>query len=271
MAVQNDDTIVTKGDLKNLYADKIAPYLGANMQLQVGAKDYYSTDEKVVGVWTNGKPLYQKTIDLGAISANAWNDESIPLANVDMIMKLAFVGVQTSGRFVSEFYRNSGDMLTQWILKMPSDTYPMSLCLTTTSLSHRYVTLQYTKTTDTANSAATTVGCYDSTRPDQWLENTEIYFGNGLYGIRKTGSMNMTKQAHNNVDCGVTAATFVDQGGHWKANANYDYPFGCSWSGNSSSSIAWIDHNSSNQLKLAFWPEANITNSAYDVWVLYRK
>ena len=37
MAIQNDNTLVTKGDLKSLYTDKIAPYLG-------GGISYYYTD-----------------------------------------------------------------------------------------------------------------------------------------------------------------------------------------------------------------------------------
>ena len=37
MAIQNDNTLVTKGDLKELYTDKIAPYLG-------GGISYYHTD-----------------------------------------------------------------------------------------------------------------------------------------------------------------------------------------------------------------------------------
>ena len=37
MAIQNDNTLVTKGDLKELYTDKIAPYLG-------GGINYYHTD-----------------------------------------------------------------------------------------------------------------------------------------------------------------------------------------------------------------------------------
>lgn len=108
----------------------------------------YSTNEQIVGKWIDGKPLYQKTVDLGAISANTWNDGTILIPDVDMIMKVDFVAIQNSGRYVSEYYRTSNDMLTQWILKLPSDTYPMELCLTTTALTHRYVTIRYTKTTD---------------------------------------------------------------------------------------------------------------------------
>ena len=61
MAIQDDNTILSKGDLK-AYHQKILPYLGGNMMMSTNVSDHYSTDEKVVGVWTDGKPLYQKTI-----------------------------------------------------------------------------------------------------------------------------------------------------------------------------------------------------------------
>ena len=60
MAIQNDNTILCKGDLK-AYHEKILPYLGGNFMLGTNVSDYYSTDEKIVGVWTNGKPIYKKT------------------------------------------------------------------------------------------------------------------------------------------------------------------------------------------------------------------
>ena len=61
MAVKDDNTLITKGDLKKFYS-KILPYMGGNYVFNtLGTKDYYSEDEKVIGVWTDGKPVYQKT------------------------------------------------------------------------------------------------------------------------------------------------------------------------------------------------------------------
>ena len=61
MAVKNDNTLITKGDLKKFY-NKILPYMGGNYVFNtLGTKDYYSEDEKVIGVWTDGKPVYQGT------------------------------------------------------------------------------------------------------------------------------------------------------------------------------------------------------------------
>lgn len=264
MAIQDDNTVVTKGDLKNLYANKIAPYLGANVQLSIGAGDYYDATERIVGVWL-GKPLYQKIIT-GTTPSSSREITISGFSNIDFI-------------YIDKFLVSNGTYRTNlsydgiWV-DIKENGSEIYCKVTDTALwANKAFTavICYTKSTDTANSAATTVGCYDPTRPDQWLENTEIYFGNGLYGYRATGAMNMPKQTHSNVNCGVTATKFVNQGGHWTANDSYDYPFGCTWSGNGSSTIAWIDRSDSNQLKLAFWPDTNLTNATYDVWVLYRK
>ena len=50
MAVKDDSTLITKGDLKKFY-NKILPYMGGNYVFNtLGTKDYYSEDEKVIGV-----------------------------------------------------------------------------------------------------------------------------------------------------------------------------------------------------------------------------
>ena len=85
MAIQSDETLVTKGDLKTLYTDKILPYLGGNMMMQTGVSDYYSEDEKVVGIWTDGKPVYQKTIVTNTGSSGN-TTYSIASWNIDKII-----------------------------------------------------------------------------------------------------------------------------------------------------------------------------------------
>ena len=62
MAIQNDNTLVTKGDLKELYTDKIAPYLG-------GGINYYHTDRTGEEL----KTAYLKLASDQSIAANAQN------------------------------------------------------------------------------------------------------------------------------------------------------------------------------------------------------
>ena len=56
----HSDEVVTKEYLANFYLE-ILPYLGSSLIVKTGASDYLSTDEKIVGVFIDGKPLYQKS------------------------------------------------------------------------------------------------------------------------------------------------------------------------------------------------------------------
>ena len=68
--ITNTDAVVTESKLTEFYED-IKPYLGCPAYLtSEGTSDYYSTDEKVIGRWTDGKPLYQKTISCGTLPNN---------------------------------------------------------------------------------------------------------------------------------------------------------------------------------------------------------
>ena len=86
MAVKDDSTLITKGDLKKFY-NKILPYMGGNYVFNtLGTKDYYSEDEKVIGVWTDGKPLYRKVVT-GNITANSQSLFKVN-ENVDVMVSI---------------------------------------------------------------------------------------------------------------------------------------------------------------------------------------
>lgn len=56
------DKLATKDDLKEMY-NRIYPYLGGMPEMvanKFSKGDLYSTDEKMIGQWIDGKPLYQK-------------------------------------------------------------------------------------------------------------------------------------------------------------------------------------------------------------------
>lgn len=134
-----------------------------------GADNYppliYSDEEREVGVWRDGKPLYQKTIAVQSNgSDNGREYYDISSLNVDSIISL--YGYAKDGlfnRFIPYVYRSDN-----------SDTVSESVCIfyriSTTSLEivHRgkdygvgYLIIQYTKTTDTPGSGTwTTQGGY---------------------------------------------------------------------------------------------------------------
>ena len=119
-------------------------YTGGNVKVQ---PVIYSTDEREIGVWTDGKPLYQKTIYCGATGGYETTvSVNHDISNID---KFIFIfGCFGDGEPVptvnggSDYIRLSADSTKIYIKYKDSwETH--------TDIS---VTIQYTKTTDTPGS-----------------------------------------------------------------------------------------------------------------------
>ena len=288
MAIQNDNTLVTKGDLKNLYSNKILPYLGGNFALATNVSDYYSTDEKIVGIWKDGKPLYQRSFDIGTESSTGMKNYTLNVANVDYAM------LDFSHSFL---YSKSGSTVTETLpLMIVWDTVSsggFTLVPQTSSVKLQWyrkawqnlpaiVTIQYTKTTDSAGSAATTPGCYDLNRPDLWPTNQEIFFGNGLYGYRAKGNFTATAPGSTfilNLVANAANFTIVNTGGSAKVTnsggSTVMRMFGVNWSSseNKPTAVTLIDRGTNNYLRFQamFVTDKATTSNTYDVWVTYTK
>lgn len=104
---------------------------------------HYSTNEQVIGTWVDGKPLYEKTWDLGSsgltISYNSWTASNIPKAGIEVIA-YARATNQTGGAYF-------GDVM---VSRETDNTYISFQTARNNNNTEviRYVTLQYTKTTD---------------------------------------------------------------------------------------------------------------------------
>lgn len=275
MAVQNDNTILKKADLK-AYHERIAPMLGGTFMVGTNVSDYYSTAEKVVGVWTDGKPIYQRTvivtsdfgtnhfIDCYPETLVSFNDtikksngsdtyETCNFWNSASDFQFGYSGRSSDGRLYMRVMAPSGVLAS--ILEV------------------RY-TIQYTKTTDAAGSATTTPGAYDINFPNTWPVNQEIFFGNGLYGYRATGTVASTANARDVTQLFEIPANltnpFVSQGGSWiRDDNNVAISFGASDSNGYSSNI---NYNGANGHVALISTSANArTNAPYDIWITYTK
>ena len=120
----------------------------------------YSDEEREVGVWRDGKPLYQKTIKYDNTSNASISIDVTDLA-IDKLIRTDFASLNTSGDQVGGmYYYSSSDMLRSWLTSSNTilriqrgNSHAIS--------SDAYVTLLYTKTTDTAGSGIwTTQGTY---------------------------------------------------------------------------------------------------------------
>lgn len=118
----------------------------------VGLADCYSTEERQVGCFVDGKPLYQKTLFLeGAIPRNTWTNHNI--SDVDKIWVYDSFGKRSTdyryngiNYFASDDYMAIAINRTQIYIGYP----------TTTPMTNGYITVRYTKTTDTAGSGTWT-------------------------------------------------------------------------------------------------------------------
>lgn len=146
----------------NLTDNQPLRYNATSQKWVNGADSYppliYSDEEREVGVWRDGKPLYQKTINV-PISSITGNETTIDhnIANVDTIyfadgcmirggnLTLPLVTYHTASSWASSIFNLTR---TSFVLYLGSDERRYVLNI--------YVTLRYTKTTDTAGSGTWT-------------------------------------------------------------------------------------------------------------------
>ncbi len=290
MAIQDDKTILSKQDLKE-YHNRILPYLGGNMMMNTNNSDYYSTDEKVVGIWTDGKPVYQKTIETTLPSAVGTDKFADIGATVDTIVDIRAQALRNNnyscsvngccvlGDFtlavrVSASNNNASSNKNKVVFVVNKEQFigqPIS------------VTLQYTKTTDSANAALTTPGAYDINFPNTWPAKKEIYFGNGLYGRRCTGNLPATavnSACTVNLFSSQTSSTkIVNMGGSFNTLGVHDNSYSLGYLTQDTSPFnlitnAVLFYSSSKvmRLRITTGPYTSLTtDNTYDVWVTYKK
>ena len=110
----------------------------------------YSTTEKIIGKWIDGKPVYQRTYTFTSPNTAGTNLDvvsSIP-ANLDQLVGLSGVMTYTYNgnkyRYNVCEWRSAGDYSSCWL--RPSS---IAMCVSTSLTNQPCVlTIQYTKTTD---------------------------------------------------------------------------------------------------------------------------
>lgn len=111
----------------------------------------YSLEEEVVGIWRDGKPLYQKTWQTTAVTGRVVDLSGVNVEN--LIYEDAFI-LSSDGQNITP---HGGGSFVIWYRTATSGGNPNNCIMCTISNSAynngtMYVTLQYTKTTDVAGS-----------------------------------------------------------------------------------------------------------------------
>lgn len=157
MSLTNPNTPVSQQDLQDFY-HKLLPYMGGSFGMianKFSKGDMYSTDEKMIGQWIDGKPLYQRSVSsnfpnsagsaVSVVDFTSWNVEAV--VNVKIYGQLF-----GASNFQNETFIGSGSftMFTRRQPAYPSDTLNINLSNVDYKNQPIVITFQYTKTTDSA-------------------------------------------------------------------------------------------------------------------------
>ena len=121
--------------------------------------DLYSTTEKVVGCWRDGRPIYQKTISIGGLKTH---NTAHGISNLKEVVDTECACVSSSPSSVAHVTFSGSWALFQNVsvtiaisptnIEMGSKNPSGSEYDVSSTYSNCYVTVRYTKTTDAANS-----------------------------------------------------------------------------------------------------------------------
>lgn len=136
---QTTGTKIAEIDIDGTTTDVYAPSGGG------GGSVNYSETEHVIGTWIDSKPLYEKTINFGALTNNTNKSVAHGIADVKTIIEAT--GYTYNGSlWVGVPYANSGNAaISIWCDATYVYIRPYNDRHTSTET---YITLRYTKTTD---------------------------------------------------------------------------------------------------------------------------
>lgn len=145
--------------------------------------DLYSTEEKMIGQWTDGKPLYQKTFvrQFPEFSSEGLVNVDLSNLNVDIVVKMEQLLIRPNDDEIYETRVNSAlvnnNVVSNKIIYISSDHHiDITSNRTSDSLSTIYLTVQYTKVTDTAISIGeATEYSTDEKVVGTWIDGKPIY------------------------------------------------------------------------------------------------
>lgn len=106
---------------------------------------HYSTTERLIGTWIDGKPLYEKTISYIASTSVGVHDIET-LSSETNVVKIEGIGIYQNQKIPIPYYGGNNDYYLLWTDGAKLQEYRGSA--NGFSGTQMYVTIQYTKTTD---------------------------------------------------------------------------------------------------------------------------
>lgn len=169
MSVTNGERLATKQDLADMYQG-ILPYLGGMPEMlanKFSKGDLYSTDEKMIGQWVDGKPVYQKVAILESslkCPRDTWTNTTVQYSNIDKML----------GGYVIDNY---GQSLPCCIgFNSSAGVLAIEPYNGATNVYIDYIVYCYTKTTDTAISIGSDTDYSTEEKiVGTWIDGTPVW------------------------------------------------------------------------------------------------
>lgn len=143
----------------------------------IDRSDIYSTTEKVVGCYTDGRPLYQKVVEFGTLPNNTSKTVAHGISNINKIVDIRITVEASSGTTsVVPFISTSLD--GNDIYGTVDKTYCKIGTNSDRTMFSAFFVLKYTKTTDAANSFNyASENDYSTTEKiiGTWIDGSKIY------------------------------------------------------------------------------------------------
>ena len=184
----------------------------------------YSLEEREIGVWADGKPLYERTFDLGSdtdISYNSWTETTISWQTISVERLVGAKGFTSSGGTFAGTLLASKKSNGKVEIQTPRNNFNSGV---------RYLTLQYTKSTDVAGSGSWTpqgVPTHHYSTDEQvvgtWIDGSTLYektiFEQPTYSSH-TASISIGNVNVHNIKGGVETSAGADNIAFGYTNVN---------------------------------------------------
>ena len=118
-----------------------------NRLLKSSNSNNYSRNEQVIGTWIDGKILYQKSIEFGALPNSTTKSVSHNINDIDTICSVDAIGVTVGGNNIPIPYTHYNAIGAQIKLDVNSTNITIESGYNFSQY-NGYITIKYTKTTD---------------------------------------------------------------------------------------------------------------------------
>lgn len=105
---------------------------------------YSTTEQKTGGVWTDGKPIYRKVVDFGALPNNSTKSVAHNISNIDNVMSISIIAKSSSEFLILSTGKNGVTDFNAWVTLTHVNIHTDS----DRTNYNAYATVEYTKTTD---------------------------------------------------------------------------------------------------------------------------